>query len=230
MEKRRTNRARHRTTCELIIDGQSHPGVVRDLAPTGLFVQTRARPAPNSVVSLRFPATAGLSAFEIEVGVARQRNVHPRLQAEVQSGIGLEILGRPADYLAYAERALGSIKTSPVAMPVAAPAPASMAAPALAPVASSAPTFSPASSRTNPSAPKPATFSDEDRPVISPGLRKVASPVVPTRERTYRVRLIAVGQSAPRTVVVQAASAAQARAQVQSRLDDGWKITDVHAA
>jgi hypothetical protein len=79
---------------------------VRDLAPTGLFVQTRARPDANSVVEVRFPNFAGLAGFRVEVGVARHRSVHPRLQAEIQSGIGLEILGRPADYLALASRVL----------------------------------------------------------------------------------------------------------------------------
>ncbi len=104
MEKRRASRIKHRLTCELIVDRQSYPAVVRDLAPTGLFVQTRHRPVPNSVIEVRFPATAGLPGFSIEAGVARHRKVHPRLQAEVQSGVGLEILGRPADYLALASR------------------------------------------------------------------------------------------------------------------------------
>ena len=104
MEKRRTSRTKHRLTCELVVGRQAYPAVVRDLAPTGLFVQTRHRPEPNSVIEVRFPATAGLPGFSIEAGVARHRNVHPRLQAEVQSGVGLEILGRPADYLALASR------------------------------------------------------------------------------------------------------------------------------
>lgn len=112
MEKRRTSRIKHRLTCELVMDQQSYPAVVRDIAPTGLFVQTRQRPVPNSVIEVRFPATAGLPAFSIEVGVARHRNVHPRLQAEVQSGVGLEILGRPAEYLALASRVVAPNATS----------------------------------------------------------------------------------------------------------------------
>lgn len=104
MEKRRTSRIKHRLTCEIVVDQQPYPAVVRDIAATGLFVQTRQRPLPNSVVEVRFPATAGLPSFCIEAGVARHRNVHPRLQAEVQSGVGLEILGRSADYLAFASR------------------------------------------------------------------------------------------------------------------------------
>jgi len=118
MEKRRTSRIKRRLTCELIVDQQSYPAVVRDLAPTGLFVQTRQLPVPNSVIEVRFPATAGLPGFSIEVGVARHRNVHPRLQAEVQSGVGLEILGRPADYLALASRV---VAPNTIAAPIAGP-------------------------------------------------------------------------------------------------------------
>lgn len=106
MEKRRSSRTKHRLTCELIVDRQAHPAVVRDLAPTGLFVQTRVRPDPNSVVEVRFPATAGVAGFRVEAGVARHRNVHPRLLAEIQSGIGLEVLGRSANYQALASRVL----------------------------------------------------------------------------------------------------------------------------
>lgn len=197
MDKRRSNRTRFRSTCELIIDGQRHPAVVRDLAPTGLFVQTRARPAANSVVGLRFPATAGAPGFEIEVGVARHRSVHPRLQSEIQSGIGLEILGRPADYLAYAGQILG-----PSLAPPSRPAEANRAAPpALRPV------------------PTEATF-EEDEPI---GIGSADGPPL----RTYRVRLTSIGQHAPRTLTVQATSLASARAQAMSQVGGAWKITDV---
>ena len=111
---------KHRLTCELIVDRQAYPAVVRDLAPTGLFVQTRVRPDPNSVVEVRFPATAGVAGFPVEAGVARHRNVHPRLQAEIQSGIGLEVLGRSADYLALASRVLPEARSEPDELPAAA--------------------------------------------------------------------------------------------------------------
>jgi len=107
-EKRRTNRIKHRLTCELVVGDQAHPAVVRDIAPTGLFLQTRQRPEPNSVVEVRFPPCAAAPGFTIEAGVARHRNVHPRLQAEIQSGVGLEILGRPPAYLALAQRVSGT--------------------------------------------------------------------------------------------------------------------------
>lgn len=131
MEKRRSNRTRHRLTCALLVGRQLYPAVVRDLAPSGLFVQTRARPETNSVVEVRFPAIADLPGFCIEAGVARHRNVHPRLQSEIHAGIGLEILGRPAAYLAFARRVgTPSAASSPMPSPAA---PASVPASAPAP-------------------------------------------------------------------------------------------------
>lgn len=173
MEKRRTSRTKHRLTCEIIVDRQAHPAVVRDIAPTGLFVQTRQRPVPNSVVEVRFPPIAGLPAFRIEAGVARHRNVHPRLQAEVQSGIGLEILGRPSDYLALASRVVAA-KSAP----------------------------------------------DE----VAGQERGAAESQAP---RSYRVRLAAHGRSQPRTITVQAAGMAAARARALTQAGAGWKITEV---
>ncbi|MBY0401627.1 PilZ domain-containing protein [Myxococcota bacterium] len=199
MEKRRSNRIKHRLTCELLVGRETYSAVVRDLAPTGLFVQTRARPNANSVVEVRFPATAGLPGFSIEVGVARHRNVHPRLQAEIQSGIGLEILGRPADYLAYAKRAVEPRGVE--ALPLAAPAAARTA---------------------------PSVRSTTGHPSRSPALpNRTHAASKPAEHRRFRVRLMAIGPSAPRTLVIQASSIAAARAEAMTRCGAGWKITDV---
>lgn len=178
MEKRRSTRTKHRLTCELLVGPQRFPAVVRDLAPTGLFVQTRARPPANSVALLRFPAMAGQAGFQIEVGIARQRNVHPRLQSEIHAGVGLEILGRPAEYRAFAERVMaeGGLRTTRPAEP---------------------------------------TFVEDDEG----GER--------SERFSYRVRLVAAGHGAPRTITVQAPSAGAARAQATALYGPGWKISDV---
>lgn len=197
MEKRRSNRTRHRLTCEIIVGQQAFPAVVRDIGPTGLFVQTRQRPAPNSVVELRFPTTAGIAGFQVEAGVARHRNVHPRLQSEIQSGVGLEILGRPPEFLALASR---------VAEPKAA-------------------TTSPNSELPRSAA---AVSTSAAVSVEAAGAARVAPAQRDEIElHRYRVRLAAHGQSAPRTVTVQASGVAAARARAMNQTGPGWKITDV---
>lgn len=215
MEKRRSNRTKHRLTCELLVGRETYSAVVRDLGPTGLFVQTRARPDTNSVIEVRFPATAGLEGFTIEAGVARHRNVHPRLQAEIQSGIGLEILGRPLSYQAYADR-VGGTKSGP------APAAPSASAPRSTSLASTS-----TSTRATPPPTPPA------RPPMptaaSPRLPRPAAPAVPAESgllRRYRIRMVAVHRSAPRTLVVEATSVAAARTLAAIQAGAGWKITD----
>lgn len=185
MEKRRALRTKHRLTCELSTGSQTYSAVVRDLGPTGLFVQTRARPDANSVITVRFPATAGVPAFAIEAGVARHRNVHPRLQADVQSGIGLEILGRPADYLALASRIGSASGVGAVGSAVR-----------------------------------------ESRATATPSAPPAKRDEAPVSRR-FRVRLAAYGQSAPRTLLVAAASTAEARSEALARIGDGWKIVEV---
>lgn len=205
MEKRRANRTKHRLTCELLVGRETYSAVVRDLGPTGLFVQTRARPNANSVVEIRFPAIAGLEGFTIEAGVARHRNVHPRLQAEIQSGIGLEILGRPATYLAYASRVGGST-----------PGPA-LVAPSASAARSAKTTLT---TRPTP-APAPPT-----RPTRPASAASQASPAESGLLRRYRVRMVAIGRSAPRTLMVEATSVAAARTLAAIQAGAGWKITD----
>ena len=98
MEKRNRSRMPKRLTCEIVWQGQRHPGIVRDITDRGLFVQTLASPAPNSVVEIRFAATGLQPEIRLEAGVARKRIAPPRLQASVPSGIGLEILPPRDEY------------------------------------------------------------------------------------------------------------------------------------
>ena len=70
--------------------------IVRDVSPDGLFVQTRARLEPNSLVELVFPASENRPEIRSEAGVAGLRVVPPRLQRSVEGGVGLELLNPPA--------------------------------------------------------------------------------------------------------------------------------------
>ncbi|MBW2235921.1 MAG: PilZ domain-containing protein, partial [Deltaproteobacteria bacterium] len=90
MEKRRQKRAHQRLICQRIVGSQRHPAIVRDISTLGMFVQTRARPEPSSLVKLIFPADGSRPEIRVEAGVARARVVPPRLQASVPEGVGLE--------------------------------------------------------------------------------------------------------------------------------------------
>jgi hypothetical protein len=117
VEKRRKQRTRRRITCEILIGDERYAGIVRDVSPAGLFVQTRARPPANSVVEMIFPASDGRREVRVEAGVARERNAPPGLQAEVPGGIGLEVLAPPPEYHVLiaeeAERASREARSAP---------------------------------------------------------------------------------------------------------------------
>ena len=93
MDKRDRHRTCRRLTCELLVEGQRTPAMVRDISKKGLFVQTRTKPRVNSVVEVIFPSTGLKPEVRVEAGVARERVVPPRLQASVPGGVGLELLG-----------------------------------------------------------------------------------------------------------------------------------------
>jgi hypothetical protein len=93
MDKRDRHRTRRRLTCELLVEGERAPAMVRDLSQKGLFVQTRMKPRVNSVVEVIFPPKGLQPEVRVEAGVARKRAVPPRLQASVPGGVGLELLG-----------------------------------------------------------------------------------------------------------------------------------------
>lgn len=92
-DRRVRPRVPKRLTCALALtNGERASGLVRDVSRTGLFVQTGARPAPDSLVELILPDAASGDEVRIEAGVARQRVVDRRLAASIRSGLGLEII------------------------------------------------------------------------------------------------------------------------------------------
>jgi hypothetical protein len=73
VEKRRQRRSRQRITSELVVDGKGYAGIVIDHSPTGIFVQTRARPGLDSVLKLVLCGDGASAEIRCEAGVARER-------------------------------------------------------------------------------------------------------------------------------------------------------------
>jgi hypothetical protein len=98
-----------------VFDGRRWPAIVRDLSAAGLFVQTRARPQPNSLVEVVFPAQDGRPEIRVEAGVARERVVPPRLQAAVPEGVGLEVLDPPPAFHELVAKGTAALEAEPAA-------------------------------------------------------------------------------------------------------------------
>ncbi len=106
VEKRKQKRTRHRLTCVLLVGTTRHHAIVRDISPAGLFVETRARPEPNSVVQVIFPARDGRPEITAEAGVARRRALTPGQQLPLPGGVGLELLDPPPGFRELLARVL----------------------------------------------------------------------------------------------------------------------------
>ena len=96
LERRRRQRTRRQLACEVVVGGQRYPAIVRDASPSGMFVQTKAKPRVDGVVDLVFRARERHPEIRIEAGVARERIVPPLLRSSVPEGLGLEFLDLPA--------------------------------------------------------------------------------------------------------------------------------------
>jgi len=81
-----------------VIGSERHGAVVRDVSPTGLFVQTRIKLEPDARIRVVISERAGQPELQLDARVARQRVVPPRLQSSVPGGVGLEIIDPPRGF------------------------------------------------------------------------------------------------------------------------------------
>ena len=90
------------------MDGKSYAGIVRDHSASGIFVQTRVRLEPNSLVEVVFRAEPSGEEIRVEAGVARKRVAPSGLQTSVPGGVGLELLDPPPELWALLDANLGA--------------------------------------------------------------------------------------------------------------------------
>lgn len=109
LERRDQARRRRRLPCSLLVDGRRHGGVVRDLSPGGLFVQTAAELPAGTGAIVWFRTPEG-ERFVLEATVPHRRRVPRSLTWATSGGVGLCIQDPPKAYLRWAEgrRPIGS--------------------------------------------------------------------------------------------------------------------------
>lgn len=97
MSRRRHKRLKRRIPCEITVGSQSSQGIVLDVSPGGLFVQTNAtlEGAGEVIVCL---APDGYPEMVLRMRLARVKRVPPRLQGVITGGIGLEVLEAPPEF------------------------------------------------------------------------------------------------------------------------------------
>ena len=98
MPQRVFERKKRRMPCQLTFEGRQHSGLVIDVSPGGLFIQTSAKVKPGDRLDLQLSLPGEAHKLPLQVEVARMRVVPPLLLAAAQGGIGVRILNAPEAY------------------------------------------------------------------------------------------------------------------------------------
>ena len=115
------NRTKRRVPCQLRDAAGSYTGLVLDLSPSGLFVQTTAPVELRQQLELVLQADRG-EPLELQVEVARQKHVPARLKAIEKAGLGVRIANAPERYFQFLQE-IGKVAGSGVEEPEPAAAP-----------------------------------------------------------------------------------------------------------
>jgi len=96
-------RKKRRMPCSATFEGQKHSGLVLDVSPGGLFIQTSAKAKPGDRLDVNLSIPGEVQMVHMQVEVARKVVVPPRLLALAHGGIGVRILQAPEAYYTFME-------------------------------------------------------------------------------------------------------------------------------
>jgi Tfp pilus assembly protein PilZ len=102
--RRVLERKKLRIPCVVRANQQHHNGLVLDVSPHGLFIQTSAQPSPGDALHLELSVPGEPLQLHLEVEVARSKTVPAQLRSVEQGGIGVRIASAPEEYYKLMER------------------------------------------------------------------------------------------------------------------------------
>jgi hypothetical protein len=91
-------RKKRRMPCNVTFEGQQHSGLVLDVSPGGLFIQTSAKAKPGDRLDLKLSLPGETQKLPLQVEVVRKVVVPPRLLTIAHGGVGVRILNAPEAY------------------------------------------------------------------------------------------------------------------------------------
>jgi len=86
--------------CQLLVGLRTHTGLVLDLSPSGLFIQTNAKARRGDRLPVSFSVNES-EPMEMVVEVVRTKAVPPRLLTAAHGGIGVRIVNAPEGYYQF---------------------------------------------------------------------------------------------------------------------------------
>lgn len=97
-------RFRHRVTCDLIVEGSRHGGLITDLSASGLFVRTKHTSQTGDRIRLVLHEDEG--DVEVDARVVREHRMSRHHTTGTPSGLGVHIVAAPEEYFHLLSRLL----------------------------------------------------------------------------------------------------------------------------
>ena len=101
MSGRIFERKRRQMPCTLMLDGRHHGGLILDVSPGGLFIQTSAKVKPGDQLEIQMTTPGFEGRLRLQVEVVRKVIVPARLLKIAHGGVGVRIINAPEAYYQF---------------------------------------------------------------------------------------------------------------------------------
>jgi hypothetical protein len=94
-------RKRRQMPCTLTLDGRNHGGLVLDVSPGGLYIQSSAKMKPGDQVEIQMTLPGIEGRHHLQVEVVRKVVVPAQLLKVARGGVGVRIINAPEAYYQF---------------------------------------------------------------------------------------------------------------------------------
>jgi hypothetical protein len=94
-------RKRHQMPCTLTLDGRNHGGLILDVSPGGLYIQSSAKIKPGDQIEIQMTIPGIDGRHHLQVEVVRKVVVPARLLKIARGGVGVRIVNAPEAYYQF---------------------------------------------------------------------------------------------------------------------------------
>jgi len=115
-----SDRVKMRIACEVSVGAQRHSGLVLNVSPSGLFVQTHAKPTAGDPIRVALNVPGAADAMALDATVVWKRVVPAGLVRVAQGGVGVCLLNPPEGYYQFLASALRARNSRPAPEPITA--------------------------------------------------------------------------------------------------------------
>jgi len=101
MSGRIFERKRRQMPCTLTLDGRNHGGLILDVSPGGLYIQSSAKIKPGDQIEIQMTIPGVEGRHQLQVEVVRKVIVPARLLKIAHGGVGVRIINAPEAYYQF---------------------------------------------------------------------------------------------------------------------------------